>query len=84
MHSSDDKTRAGRLLDQIHEDLSEEGSDSGLPEFRLSPKLLSQYAGVPTAVKRKSANAGHIMVLARACSELVAEVEKLKKLVGKS
>ncbi|MGO9570729.1 MAG: hypothetical protein ACLP5H_24655 [Desulfomonilaceae bacterium] len=80
---SSHKTRAGKLLDQVSQDLDEDYSLNGLPEFQGFPKLLSQYAGIPRSLKMKPANAGHIMVIARALAELAGEIEKLKKSLGK-
>ena len=60
------KTRAGKLLGQVRQDLVEENSESGLPEFHSFPKLLSNYAGIPRSLKMKPANAGHVMALAKA------------------
>ena len=73
------ETRAGKLLDQVSQDLDEDYSLNGLPEFQGFPKLLSQYAGIPRSLKMKPANAGHIMVLAQALGKLMAEIEELKK-----
>ncbi|MGO9567641.1 MAG: hypothetical protein ACLP5H_08880 [Desulfomonilaceae bacterium] len=81
---SSNTTRAGRLLDQVSQDLDEDYSSNGLPEFQGFPKLLSQYAGIPRSLKMKRANAGHIMVLAEGYGELAKEVEKLRKVLEKA
>jgi len=73
------RTRAGKLLDQVSQDLDEDYSLNGLPEFQGFPKLLSQYAGIPKSLKMKPANVGHVMVLAQAFGKLTAEIEELKK-----
>ena len=78
------RTRAGKLLDQVSQDLDEDYSLNGLPEFQSFPKLLSQYAGNPTSLKMKPANAGHIMALAKAQAELALEIEKLRKVLEKA
>ncbi|MGB6067057.1 MAG: hypothetical protein WBG50_19800 [Desulfomonilaceae bacterium] len=80
---SSNKTRAGRLLDQVSQDLDEDYSLNGLPEFQGFPKLLSLYAGIPRSLKMKPANAGHIMVITKALAVLAGEIEKLKKSLGK-
>jgi len=73
------ETRAGKLLDQVSQDLDEDYSLNGLPEFQGFPKLLSQYAGIPRSLKMKPANAGHIMALVEVYGELAAEIDELKK-----
>ena len=78
---SSHRSRAGRLLDQVSQDLDEDYSLNGLPEFQGFPKLLSQYAGIPRSLKMKPANAGHIMALAKAQAELGLEIEILRKVL---
>lgn len=80
---SSHKTRAAQLLDQVNEDLSEEASRSGLPEFHGYPTLLSKYSAVSTSFKKKPANVAHILALAKAYMELAAELDALKKALGK-
>ncbi len=75
---SSHRTRAGRLLGQVSQDLGEENLESGLPEFQSFPKLLRQYTGTPRSLKMKPANVGHVMALAEAYGELAGEIEELR------
>ena len=82
--NSSDRPRADKMLARVQNAaIREEYSDSGLPEFRSSPKLLVQYVAAPTALKRKPANGGHVMVLAKAYAELAAELKDVKKALGR-